>query len=328
MIKVFNTDSEYNVYSNNNTNLDSGILCYIKENETAHFSTNNIDGEYKIYDLGAGGGDCGKKTIKTKFNVTSTSSFTFLINGNYLDSIAEMYIDGEKLDEAVFRYKFTTTGEHTVDFVFDELVPIPSNMFDNKYNLTEVEIPEGVIDIGFEAFAWDDRITKIVFPSTLRTIGEGAFRGLSDWAENVVILDGITVISENAFNNCTKLKSVSFPSTLVKIDKHSFALCKAFTSVNIPNSVNIIDVNSFGQCTNLTAVTIGSGITKIADQAFQNCSKLASVTINAENPPILGSLALNGNASGRKIYVPSSRVDVYKAATNWSEYANDIVAIP
>lgn len=31
------------------------------------------------------------------------------------------------------------------------------------------------------------------------------------------------------------------------------------------------------------------------------------------------------NASGRKIYVPTEAVDIYKAATYWSEYRSYIV---
>lgn len=32
----------------------------------------------------------------------------------------------------------------------------------------------------------------------------------------------------------------------------------------------------------------------------------------------------DGNALGRKIYVPTSSVDTYKAADNWKDYVNDI----
>ena len=35
----------------------------------------------------------------------------------------------------------------------------------------------------------------------------------------------------------------------------------------------------------------------------------------------------NGNASGRKIYVPAGSVSNYKSAANWSSYANDILGI-
>lgn len=78
MLKIFETNAEYNVYTDNNTNVDSGILHYIKEDETAHFSTNNIDGEYKIYDLGGGNSKVnniidGEAQLSVKMNTDLTT---------------------------------------------------------------------------------------------------------------------------------------------------------------------------------------------------------------------------------------------------------------
>ena len=324
MIKAFETNNDYNTYTLNNTSLESDTLYYIKEDNTAHFYTNNIEGgESKIYDLG-GGGDT-KKIITAKFNAVTTTGFTFLINTNYLSEVTEMYIDDVKLDEPVFRYKFETTGEHIVTFVFNSLDKIYDNMFDNKYQLTEIEIPEGIIDIGFEAFAWNN--TNVILPSTIRTIGKGAFRG-SNIAISYNIPTGVTVIDEDTFNFAQKITSVTLPNTLIKIGKNSFSQCKGITSINIPDSINYIGYNAFGQCTNLTTVTIGSEIKMIDQQAFMNCSKLVSVTINATIPPQLKPYgAFSGNATGRKIYVPSSSVSTYKSTNGWSNYADDIVAI-
>lgn len=323
MIKVFETDNDYNIYTLNNTALESNIMYYVKEDNSGHFYTNNVDGESKIYNLG-GGGDT-TKIIKAKYNVVTTSGFTFLMNANYLSEVSEMYIDEVKIDEPVFKYQFETTGEHEVKFVFESLDKIYDNMFDNRYQLTEIEIPEGIIDIGFEAFAWNN--TNVIIPSTIRTIGKGAFRG-SNIAINYNIPTGVTVIDEDTFNFAQKITSVTLPNTLIKIGKNSFSQCKGITSINIPDSINYIGINAFGQCTKLTTVTIGSGIKYIDEQAFQNCSTLASVTINATTPPAIGSYAVfSGNATGRKIYVPASSVYSYQNANGWSIYADDIEAI-
>ena len=52
MLQVFNTKEEYNNFIENDPILKSGILYYIKEDNSGHFATNNIEDEYKIYDLG------------------------------------------------------------------------------------------------------------------------------------------------------------------------------------------------------------------------------------------------------------------------------------
>lgn len=49
MIKVFDKLSEY--YSYVNGGLNSGDIYFVTEDESAHFQTNNIDGELKVYDL-------------------------------------------------------------------------------------------------------------------------------------------------------------------------------------------------------------------------------------------------------------------------------------
>ena len=53
MIKIFNKTADYETYSANGIN--SGELCYVKEDKSAHFRTNNIDGTDKTYDLSEGG---------------------------------------------------------------------------------------------------------------------------------------------------------------------------------------------------------------------------------------------------------------------------------
>lgn len=51
MYKIFDTLEQYNQFTNNGTNLTSGITYYIKEDGSTHFQTNNIDGEMKKYEM-------------------------------------------------------------------------------------------------------------------------------------------------------------------------------------------------------------------------------------------------------------------------------------
>ena len=79
----------------------------------------------------------------------------------------------------------------------------------------------------------------------------------------------------------------------------------------------------FSQCKGLTSITIPDSVTRIGNGAFQNCSVLRSVTIQATTPPSLGSGAFN-NTNNCPIYVPAESVNAYKAATNWTTYADKI----
>ena len=110
------------------------------------------------------------------------------------------------------------------------------------------------------------------------------------------------------------------------------------TSNTYENGVGVItfdgDVTTIGDyafygCTALTSVTIGNSVTTIGEEAFNGCDALKEVYCKPTTPPSLdGSNVFDGNASGRRIYVPTASVDAYKAADGWKEYADAIVAMP
>ena len=120
--------------------------------------------------------------------------------------------------------------------------------------------------------------------------------------KNVVIGDGVKLIGENAFKDCTSL-----------------------TSLNLP-SVRLIEPYAFSGCTGLKSVTIGSELSYLEEGAFAGCSQLTSVTIYATSAPIDGVdtyNAFDSNADGRKIYVPAASVNNYKTS-GWRDYASAI----
>lgn len=116
-------------------------------------------------------------------------------------------------------------------------------------------------------------------------------------------------------------------NSVTSIGDYAFWGCTSLTSVTIGNSVTTIGEHAFFSCTSLTSVTIPNSVTNIEPSAFSSCSNLISVTINNSIPPTLSIDVFEFNASNRKIYVPAESVNTYKAATNWSTYANDIEAI-
>lgn len=99
------------------------------------------------------------------------------------------------------------------------------------------------------------------------------------------------------------------------------------TSVTLPDSLKIIGIMALGYNLRLTSITIPSGVTTIKTNAFYTSSGLQSITVLATTPPTLGNSVFN-NTNNCPIYVPAASVNTYKAATNWSEYADRITAIP
>ena len=221
-------------------------------------------------------------------------------------------------------------------------------------------IPNSVTTIGEGAFWYCGGLTSITIPNSVTTIGYNVFSDCTNLT-SITIPNSVTSIAESAFSSCTSLESItvdsgnsvydsrdncnaiietatntliqgcantSIPNNIISIADGAFCYCTGFTSINIPNSVTAICDSAFMSCSNLTSITIPDSVTSIGDYAFYDCSSLTTITIQATTPPTLGDDAFSDNASGRKIYVPSSSVATYKAASGWSTYASDIEAIP
>lgn len=83
-------------------------------------------------------------------------------------------------------------------------------------NTQVVEIPEGVVTIGQDVFAWDDTVEEIHLPSTLRNIDDGAFFYCEN-LKNVYLNDGLENIGFRAFYYNKQLESMTIPSSVVEI---------------------------------------------------------------------------------------------------------------
>ena len=89
------------------------------------------------------------------------------------------------------------------------------------------------------------------------------------------------------------------------------------------NVVSIIG-HAFLNCTSLTNVGNLSACTSIGEYAFNGCTNLEKINLTASNVATLGSN--NAFPKNITIFVPASLQESYKAANNWKDIANQIVA--
>ena len=94
----------------------------------------------------------------------------------------------------------------------------------------DFSIPKTVVEIQDYAFEECENLTNVIFPTSVKNIGIGAF------------------------SKCTKIATIVLPTNLVSINDNVFSECTNLTDVTIPNSINRIGYGAFEKCSKLKNV--------------------------------------------------------------------------
>ncbi|MBQ8338984.1 MAG: leucine-rich repeat domain-containing protein [Clostridia bacterium] len=137
--------------------------------------------------------------------------------------------------------------------------------------------PKGYIVTSIEksAFSYCRKIVSVTLPSTLTTIGVGAFAHCSSLS--TINLNYVKSIESSAFEYCDALTKIELPNGLLKIGSYAFSDCDGIIEIVIPDSVTTIGQGAFSYCNNLLSATIGTNVEKIYDSPFYNSNKLGTV---------------------------------------------------
>lgn len=146
------------------------------------------------------------------------------------------------------------------------------------------------------------------------------------YLRSVVIPSGVTSLS-STFNNCTRFKSVTLPSTITNIGSSTFRYCSALANITLPSGLTNISSLAFQGCP-FTTITIPSGVTSIGSNAFDNNTNFTEMVFLGSTPPALsGTRPLGATNLTFPFYVPDAAVSAYKAASGWSGYASRVKGI-
>ena len=126
--------------------------------------------------------------------------------------------------------------------------------------------------------SWQHSTTKVVINDGVTRISKNAFYYCSE-LQNVKLSQNLTDIGDSAFEGCRALENVEIPAGVKTIGAQAFLGCEKLSNVIIPSGVTTIGAGTFQSCTGLTSISIPSSVTNIGQFAFYSCTGLSSINI-------------------------------------------------
>ena len=198
---------------------------------------------------------------------------------------------------------------------------------------------------------YQSAVKKIELGSGVTALGGNCFKQLSA-LKAIAIPSAVSSLSDSVFYMCRSLLIAIIPSAAASAGGYVFATgyaltrialpkgfasiangfcrsCTALARTHLPSGAASIGASAFQDCAGLAALAIPGSVESIAASAFQGCSgvKFYDFTGHTAVPTLANANAFSGIASDCEIRVPASLVDTWKAATNWSTYADQIVGV-
>ena len=189
----------------------------------------------------------------------------------------------------------------------------------------------------------------------LTSIGDNAFYGCGNYVPepgedpvpNLTAIDlsntKVTSIGQSAFNSCSKLETITLPSTLTSIGKYAFQDCRSLVSFSLPGSVTTISSDAFFNCS-IPTFTFEASNTTLTWNTTVPCSGhlyLYRNLVDGYMPNGLKAVTIGENVTGigtmfseavqlENVYVPwlSSPITIADGAFCETTYTSATLWIP
>ena len=161
--------------------------------------------------------------------------------------------------------------------------------------LTSVVLPDGLETIGESAFE-NTTLTSLFIPDRVTTIGNKAFKNAA--IAEINLPEGVASIGDEAFLG-TKLSTIAFPASLKTIGASAFKNTPLST-LTLPYAIETIKQNAF-ENTQISSITLPGSLTWLGYNAFSYCPNLKTVTFlpSATNTPLKLDAPVGSNSDYR-----------------------------
>ena len=240
----------------------------------------------------------GETTTTASYTITSDTVIRAIVKKDKLigETFTAETVEGVPVTYKILK-KNKERGEFTVqvgeadysrqaiskDYAGTLTIPDSAVYYDEKYavvkvsnyafmrcNVTQVILPDGIAEIGQDAFAYS-KITSMAMPNT------------------------VTTMKSEAFYECTSLASLTLSNSLTEIAQRGFEKC-IITELDIPASVEYLYGSSFANCTSLATVTWHpENLKQIGSRPFQNTPWFEAYPAEENGAKYAGDKLLGGS---------------------------------
>ena len=187
----------------------------------------------------------------------------------------------------------------------------------------EVKVPEGVVCIGEEAFAYCTHVTDVILPEGVWLIGRKAFfrsgirtislPGTLKRIEELAfarssltcidIPDQTEYVEGRAFFEAEHLQKAKLPEGITSLEPGMFSGCVSLGDVVLPAGLKYIQGRAFENCTSLERITLPEGVAVVWRGAFSGCRSLVEVSLG-DGVETIGYAAFSGCTALEKMRIP------------------------
>lgn len=190
------------------------------------------------------------------------------------------------LDDSLSEINIPQTVE--ANGILYNITKLNDNLFKENRTITKVTLPEGLEEIGENAFYYTTALENINIPNSLKIIKSQAFKN-----SNIQALsfgENITMIGNNAFDSCLNLVTVEFNvnAPITDIQENTFRNCDSLETISLPTALVQIKDEAFYQCYNLQEIVLPENLQQIGTGAFYSCTNLSTIQINSTKLNFIG----------------------------------------
>ena len=192
------------------------------------------------------------------------------------------------------------------------------------------------------AFDGHEAIKTVIFPKTLKALGDYAFR--STTIETIELPESVDSLAAGVFQFCNNLTTINIPSGLKYMGNRVFCGSKSLEEITLSDNIEVINEGAFQDCkmlkkanmpknlkrigyaafnnTQLTDVHIYDKVEKIDGKAFLD-TELTTVTCEALTPPDMQLNSFTTNTyDTATLYIPAEAMDEYLDMATWGQFKN------